>query len=163
MLWRELEIVGLLVGLLVGASMLLVLFGWVLVAALRELGCGYRAAMRRPRFDLLDLLILMAVLAAGLSAVRCYWDSIYLGIVLLVVPMLVPLPWIAKFLYEDARLAQDKRRQQRETVVASFEMPSERSAPKPLRRRARPFRPNKTWIPPLTPLSLSARPLQDND
>jgi hypothetical protein len=159
MLWREVEIVG----VLIAATMLLVLFGWAFVAAVRELGFGYREALRRPRFDLLDLLLLVTVLGASLAAVRWYWDSIYVGIALLLVPMLAPLPWIGKFLYQDVRLAREKRRQQRETVVEFFEMPSEETLPKPIGRRRLSIRPTKTWIPPLTPLSLSARPLQDDD
>jgi hypothetical protein len=161
MQWRYLEIVG----VLVAAAAFVALAAWAFVVAVRELGRGYRDALRRPRFDLLDLLILVTVLAASLSAVRWFWDSIYLGIVLLVVPMLAPLPWIAKFLYEDARLSREKRRQQRATVVSSFEVPSaDAAAPRSKRRRVLPPPQSpRTWMPPLTPLSLTARPLQDDD
>jgi hypothetical protein len=137
---------------------------WALWAASRELIGGIRSALRNPRFDLLDLLLLVTVLAISLASIRWFWNSIYLGMVLLVVPMAAPLPWLAKFLYEDARLARQKRRQQREMVVESFEVPfASEHARRPVHRLT-PSQPKrmKIWIPPLTPLSLAARPLQDD-
>jgi hypothetical protein len=160
-MWRD---IGILCAL-IATTVIVAIAVWAVVATFREVVAGIRSALRRPRFDLLDLLILVTVLGVSLAAARWFMDSIHLGIVLLAMPMIAPLPWLAKFLYEDARIAREKRRRLRMAVVTSFDLPlPDELAPRPKRRRILPPPKSPTaWLPRLTPLSLAARPLGDDD
>jgi hypothetical protein len=112
---------------------------WGLVVAVREVWVGLRPSLVRPRFDLVDLLLLMAVVAMTLATFRVMGNSPYLAPVLLLIPLLSPLLWLGKFLLEDARLQARQRRDRRAAIASTFELPDshDEAEPTPVRKRRR--------------------------
>jgi hypothetical protein len=135
------------------------------IVAIRQLWSDTAKALKRQRFGLVDLLLLMTVLCAGAAVARWFWDSIYLGLVLLLIPMSAPLPWVVKFSIEDALLRRQKRRERAAIVVTDFEVPIQQASGSPSKLRSSSWlgKTSRTWIPPLSPLSLSQKPLDSDD
>lgn len=139
---------------------------WAVAVAFRQLVRDVAKAARRPRFGLVDLFLLLSVLCTGLAAIRWLWDSPSLPIALLAIPTVMPLAWLAKFGLEDACLRREKRRRRLTATIENFELPdvpaSKNVVPRVLPRRSSKRKRVATWLPPLTPYSLSSRPLGED-
>lgn len=147
--------------LLLPILLLAVTVAWAAVAMIRDIAPPAVRALRRGRFDLCDLLLLVAVVGACLAVLR---DNSVLCLPMLVLAVaLSPLAWLFRFWLDDRRAAQQRVQKRKAAMQAPFRLPEPQTqrAPRMARRRLITRRPSSgPAMPLLTAYSLIARPLQ---
>jgi hypothetical protein len=140
---------------------------WAAAVLTRQFVSDLARAARHPRFGLVDLLLLVTVLGAAVGIFRWLWNSPSLPIAVLVIPPFMPIAWLARFAIEDAYLQRERRRERFRATIEEIEMadilPSENGAHSVVQRRGVKRKRYATWLPPMTPYSLTARPLGEED